>query len=459
MFNEGVDVPSVDTVLMLRPTESTIIWLQQLGRGLRLAPEKDRLVVIDYIGNHRAFLMKLRSLAALVEMEVESRGRAREFLEAVSEGTVSLPAGCEVTYDLAAIDMLRHLLRPTGPENALESFYRDFTERHGIRPTAKEVFHVSLNPRSNSEGSWLGFVERVAGLDERERRAFAAARDFFMSMEKTETTRSYKIVLLLAMLEDEGLAKSLKVDEIVRRVAEVARKMHRLADDFSADLGDAAALRRLLVQNPIEAFVDARGTGGVPYFRYDGDKFGFGFDIPDPTAFADLLREILDWRLAQYLSRKDEAGTEMVCRVARNSSGHPILFLPSGGNGTRPPEGPLRVEMNGRSMEATVAKVAINVVREGGGSANRLPEILMGWFGEQAGSPGRGDRVRLRQSGNGFVLEPLRPVGAPSEGLVPWERYLREAIAPAFGSSFNQAIWNAGFVATLRRICSCSSLR
>ncbi|MGS4768197.1 helicase-related protein, partial [Acinetobacter baumannii] len=69
MFNEGVDVPTVDTVLMLRPTESTIIWLQQLGRGLRLAPEKERLVVIDYIGNHRAFLMKLRSLAALIAAE------------------------------------------------------------------------------------------------------------------------------------------------------------------------------------------------------------------------------------------------------------------------------------------------------------------------------------------------------------------------------------------------------
>ena len=97
MFNEGLDVPTVDTVLMLRPTELTIIWLQQLGRELRLAPEKDRLVVIDYIGNHRAFVMKLRSLAALTDVEVGSRGRIREFLEAVRENTIALPSGCEVT--------------------------------------------------------------------------------------------------------------------------------------------------------------------------------------------------------------------------------------------------------------------------------------------------------------------------------------------------------------------------
>ncbi|MCU0732998.1 MAG: DEAD/DEAH box helicase family protein, partial [Hyphomonas sp.] len=60
MFNEGVDVPSIDTVLMLRPTESSVIWLQQLGRGLRRSADKTHLSVIDYIGNHRIFLTKLR---------------------------------------------------------------------------------------------------------------------------------------------------------------------------------------------------------------------------------------------------------------------------------------------------------------------------------------------------------------------------------------------------------------
>ncbi len=58
MFNEGVDLPNVDTIMMLRPTESRILWLQQFGRGLRVSEGKDHLRVIDYIGNHRAFLLK-----------------------------------------------------------------------------------------------------------------------------------------------------------------------------------------------------------------------------------------------------------------------------------------------------------------------------------------------------------------------------------------------------------------
>lgn len=52
LFNEGVDLPSVDTVMMLRPTESKILFLQQLGRGLRRSDSKSHLVVLDFIGNH-----------------------------------------------------------------------------------------------------------------------------------------------------------------------------------------------------------------------------------------------------------------------------------------------------------------------------------------------------------------------------------------------------------------------
>jgi superfamily II DNA or RNA helicase len=54
IFNEGVDVPTLNTVLMLRPTESIVVWMQQFGRGLRRSVDEPFLTVIDYIGNHRA---------------------------------------------------------------------------------------------------------------------------------------------------------------------------------------------------------------------------------------------------------------------------------------------------------------------------------------------------------------------------------------------------------------------
>jgi superfamily II DNA or RNA helicase len=63
MFNEGLDLPEVGTIMMLRPTESLILWLQQFGRGLRQNAARDKvLTVVDYIGNHRSFLNKPRAL-------------------------------------------------------------------------------------------------------------------------------------------------------------------------------------------------------------------------------------------------------------------------------------------------------------------------------------------------------------------------------------------------------------
>jgi hypothetical protein len=218
--------------------------------------------------------------------------------------------------------------------------------------------------------------------------------------------------------------------------------MHRLAEDFSVELSDTKALQRLLIDNPIEAFIQAKGMGGVSYFKFDGQNFGFAFEIQDPTAFATLLREILDWRLAQYLSRGQF--TDVVCSVSRNSSGNPILFLPSNGGGL--PKGPLDVLVDDRPMQTVVAKIAVNVVRALGSSTNELPDILRGWFGKETGTPGRGDRVRFHKEADAIVMAPFGPSARSGSGPKPWDRYTREKIPPEFGLSFSQATWNVGFV-------------
>ena len=423
---------------------NTIIWLQQIGRGLRISGDKKRLVVIDYIGNHRVFLLKLQGMAVVVGRDAETSGRQREILDAIRNKKISLPVGCEITYETSAIDILQHLLRPTRTEEVIAAFYRDFEERNGIRPTATETHHAGLNPRSNSERSWLGFVDRMGGLDSIEKALWSANRDFFVNLEKTEMSRSYKIVLLLAMFDGDTLNPSLSIEEITRRVATLLGRMHGLAKDFSIDLSDAKLLRRLLVDNPIEAFVNARGMGGVPYFKFDGKIFAFAFEISEPSSFGVVLREILDWRLAQYLSRGQSAAN-VICRVSRSGSGDPILFLPAN-DGKGLPEGLLEIEVNDRPMEAVVAKIAINVVRDEGSSTNELPTILRTWFGEDVGLPGRSDRVRFRSQADKIVMEPFGSSAKSSSELKLWERYFREAIAPAFGLTFSTGAWNAGFV-------------
>ncbi|CAD7056164.1 hypothetical protein RHAB21_00880 [Pseudorhizobium halotolerans] len=448
MFNEGIDIPSIDTVLMLRPTESTIIWLQQLGRGLRMSADKDRLVVIDYIGNHRIFLTKVRAIASIANVDASSSGRIRELLEKLQGDLVSLPTGCAVTYDLAAIEILRLLVKPTSTENALEDFYRDFLERHGLRPTASEVFHSGNNPRSTSERSWLGFVERMRGLNDLERRAWLEHQEFFREIEKTELTRSYKLITMLALLDEEALQSRCSVDEIVERVGRFVSRINKLQQDFSVDLADQIALKALLLKYPIDALTRLRDSNGDAYFILDREHLGLARPPQDKEAFGNLLREILDWRLAQYLSRSGgpDESADVVCRIARNASGRPILFLPTTTGLAQLTEGPLDIVVNSQPMEMVVAKIAINVVRKVGNATNLLPTILQGWFGDEVGLPGKSNRVRLRFQNDSWEMEPIGAQSQAQVGLRLWERYSREAVPRAFGMTFDQATWNAGFV-------------
>jgi Domain of unknown function (DUF3427)/Helicase conserved C-terminal domain len=445
MFNEGVDVPNIDTVLMLRPTESTVIWMQQFGRGLRRAPGKPFLTVIDYIGNHRSFLMKLRSVAALVDRNASSIGALRKLLDEVRKQELDLPAGCSVTYELESVKILDSLLKPARPEAALEAFYREFFERHGVRPTAVEAFHESFNPRGNSERSWLGFVSRMNGLSQAETRAFSQSRAFLESLEKTETNHSHKIILLLAMISADAIPGEIGIDKLVEHVARLAARYLKVRDDFSVDLGDAKGLRRMLVENPIHALVEGQETRDVSFFRFERDHLSTTFEAGDVGSFRDLLREILDWRLAEYLNRRGsgDPNADIICRVAR-AGDYPILFLPSEATSLHLEQELTPVQIDDETYEVSIEKNVINIVRKPDEDVNLLPEILRHWFGDDAGLPGRGERVILRRNPSGFEMEAL-PIPT-SQGLRVWSRYLRETIAPAFGLTFSQAIWNAGFV-------------
>lgn len=90
LFNEGVDLPSVDTLLLLRPTQSALLFQQQIGRGLRLSPGKDTCLVLDFVGHHRTDFRFDRLLSTLSGLT------RRELIEEVEHGFSSLPPGCHI---------------------------------------------------------------------------------------------------------------------------------------------------------------------------------------------------------------------------------------------------------------------------------------------------------------------------------------------------------------------------
>lgn len=109
LFNEGVDVPDVDTVLMLRPTESPTLFLQQLGRGLRKTADKAFCTVIDFVGTHRKEFRFDRRYRALLG------GTRRDVERSITERFPFLPTGCHMHLDRVAEDIVLRSLRDAIP--------------------------------------------------------------------------------------------------------------------------------------------------------------------------------------------------------------------------------------------------------------------------------------------------------------------------------------------------------
>lgn len=134
LFNEGIDIPEVDTVLFLRPTESATVFLQQLGRGLRMADDKECLTVLDFVGNAKKEYRFDVRYGALLQM---GRSRVREQVE---QGFPRLPSGCSIQLDRESTEIVLENLRQTvgatkrslvselrrlGPELSLRQFLRE----------------------------------------------------------------------------------------------------------------------------------------------------------------------------------------------------------------------------------------------------------------------------------------------------------------------------------------------
>ncbi len=109
LFNEGVNIPGVDTLLMLRPTDSPTLFLQQLGRGLRRSVGKTVCTVLDFVGHHRQEFRFDRRFQALLG------GTRKELMAQIEAGFPFLPAGCHMELDRIAADIVLKSIRGAVP--------------------------------------------------------------------------------------------------------------------------------------------------------------------------------------------------------------------------------------------------------------------------------------------------------------------------------------------------------
>ncbi len=195
LLNEGLDIPEVDTVLLLRPTESVTVFLQQIGRGLRLSPGKQGLTILDFIGQQR------REFRFGPRFEVLTHTSRAEVLRHVEEDFPRLPAGCSIWLEAKARDVVLRNIRDAlkvgraGLARELASI-GDTSLAEFLRRSGRELDDVY----AGASGGWTalrrsaGFPVAVGPDEERLGRAIvrmrhiedAARVDFYLPLLKAD---------------------------------------------------------------------------------------------------------------------------------------------------------------------------------------------------------------------------------------------------------------------------------
>ncbi|MEG2058077.1 MAG: DEAD/DEAH box helicase, partial [Romboutsia sp.] len=222
MFNEGLDVKSIDMVLFLRPTESPTVFLQQLGRGLRKDKSKKYLNVLDFIGNYKK--------ANLVPFLLAGEARGKVETKSAIPKEEDYPEGCFIDFDFRIIDIFERMQRVSQKiEDFIKEEYFKVKVDLGYRPSRVELLtymdeYVYSNMKKKSKANifkdYLGFLDSICEISEEEKSVLdGIGYEFIKFIENTSMSKTYKLPVILAFynngkmkirIDDEDLYKSFK---------------------------------------------------------------------------------------------------------------------------------------------------------------------------------------------------------------------------------------------------------
>ncbi len=259
LFNEGVDVPAVDTLLLLRPTDSPTLFLQQLGRGLRKSPHKTACTVLDFVGRHRSEFRFDRRLNAFF------RGTRKELADNISAGFPFLPAGCHMELDPVASEIVLESVRSALPSrwdakadelrryasSRGEIRLREFLEESGLGlddiyggdrsfSDLREAAGLSVAPAGPHEAVLRRAIGRLVHVDDQPR--IDAYRDLAARSEPPEVSalrarERRTLRMLIGSLTDKAVTKTDSLEAGARLLWRHPQVLYELAEllDVLAD--------------------------------------------------------------------------------------------------------------------------------------------------------------------------------------------------------------------------------
>ena len=313
MFNEGVDIASLDMLMFLRPTESPTVFLQQLGRGLRTSKGKEYVNVLDFIGNY------------------EKAGRAPFLLSGgacVGERTayeyyeIEYPDDCIVDFDMRLIDLFHEMDKKSLSikERIKQEYYRIKELLDGKVPTRMELFthmedtiydYCMKHAKENPFKRYMDFLYEMNELSKEEMLLYSGiGREFLQVIETTDMQKVYKMPILYGFYNDGNIRMEVTDEEILKSWKEffnygtnwkdfpnvVSYKEYQKITD-KQHLSKAKTM-------PIK-FLKSSGKG----FFVDKDGYALALreelrDVIGFEAFKDQMKDIIEYRVMDYYRRR-----------------------------------------------------------------------------------------------------------------------------------------------------------
>lgn len=324
MFNEGVDIPAVDMVLFLRPTESPVVFLQQLGRGLRKSRGKEYLNVLDFIGNY------------------EKAGRVRYLLtgktlkerEKYHPSDKSLfPDDCLVDFDMKLIDLFSEMdKKQLKLKDRIRNEYFRVKELIGKRPTRLEFFtymdadvyqSAITHAKENPFKRYLDFLAELKEISKEEEMVYRGiGREFINLIETTNMSKVYKMPVLMAFYNDGDVLLEVTEKELLPCWKEFFDTGTNWKDLGSVQtygeflkISDKEHLKKIIGM-PVHFLLE---SGKGFFIQKEGAVLALKEELREVVklpAFAEQMKDVIDYRAMDYYQRRYHK-EEIQTRVAK----------------------------------------------------------------------------------------------------------------------------------------------
>lgn len=313
MFNEGVDIPAVDMVMFLRPTESPIVFLQQLGRGLRKSIGKKYLNVLDFIGNYEKagkvrFLLTEEKLA-----EINQYGYVRNS---------NIPDDCIIDFDMKLIDLFEEMdKKQLKLKDRIKKEYFRIKELLGKSPSRTELFTymddeiyqmARTRLKENPFKKYLEYKEELGELTEKEKEVCKSvdSMKFIMFIENTSMTKVYKMPVLMSFIKNGSICMEVTEQDILEKWKEffsTGTNWKDLESEITYEkyqaISDKEHIKKILAM-PVKYLQD---SGKEIFRKKEGAALALKEELSgvvNNPIFVEQVRDAINYRIIDYCQRR-----------------------------------------------------------------------------------------------------------------------------------------------------------